>query len=269
MASIFFKRLEKKFGKKNLSGDRYQDMISEILAHNNEKIANAVGRLSNDSYKASAEKLNKKKQKAVTLPDMAEVIPKRSVFLIKGAEQGSIISDTLRTKLEGDLRKTIADFQKRGKIETKRGTGVGKINTDLIDSFRGSIIKTFESYTKKDKTTGVPPNIKTIATTEIRSTINSIKAEYNKNLLAKNPGMVMMKTWKHNRSLSKVPRKEHMEMDGETVPANKFFLVYNKAGQLDMMDRPHDPEAPAGQSIGCNCDVIYTAQLPDTKSPKE
>ena len=265
MASAFFKRLAKKYGTENIKNKKYEAVIQDILVHNNEKTSRAIARMSNDNYKNQLKKLNKKKQKVVKLPDISDVLPKRSVFLIKAAEQGKMITDTLRTRLEKDLRDTLRKFQETGesKMEIQRGRTTGKINKKLIQEFQKSITGTFESYTKKDKKTGVPGNIRNIAVTEIRSTVGDIKAEYNWVFLEKNPGVKMTKAWLHNRRLSKVPRKPHMALDRVTIPIQEKFKVdREKEAGYDMMDRPHDPAAPAHQKIGCSCDCVYKAILP-------
>ena len=264
MASSYFKRLADKYGKENITGKKYQKMISEILAHNNKKAANAIGRITSSNYQSSVKKLKKTKQKIVKLPDVSDVLPKRSVFVIKGAESGKSISDTLRTGLEKDLRDTLKEFDGTGKkrMEIQRGVSTGKINPELIKSFQDKIKLTFENYTKRDPKTGVPSNIRNIAVTEIRSTLDTIKASYKDELLKRNPKMQMMKTWKHNRSLSKNPRISHMELNNVTIKDSEKFKVGRDDGSgFDFMLRPHDPEAPPGQNIGCSCEAIYKARV--------
>lgn len=265
MASSYFKRLEKKYGKHNLHNQKYNSLIKEILAHNNEKTGRAIGRLSDRHYQSNVRKLNKKKQQTIKLPDIDSVIPKRSVFLIKAAEKGDYISQTLRTRLEKDLRDTIKEFQKTGqsKMEIQRGTATGKINPALIAEFQKKIIGTFESYVKKGKLTGIPGNIRNIAVTEIRSTIGMIKDQYKLELLRRNPHIKMTKTWIHNRRLSKKPRKTHMILHNVTLPVERKFRVDREDGSgYDLMDRPHDPTADAGNVIGCSCDCVYKAIIP-------
>jgi hypothetical protein len=265
MASIFFKRLKDKYGSENISGGKYQEVIKDILAHNNKKSARAIGRLSNQNYKDSLKKIGKKKATTVKLPDLTEVLPKQSVFLIKGQQNSKLITGTLRDRLQKDLRATLQEFDGTGKkrIEVQRGRTTGKINPELIKSFQDRITKTFEGYTKRDGKTGVPPNISAIAVTEIRSVIDSTREQYNRKLVEKNPQIEMVKTWIHNRSLSKVPRKGHLQMHNKTIPLDGFFQVPRKDQGYDFMSRPHDPDAPADQNIHCNCEAIYKAKIGD------
>jgi len=264
MASIFFKRLKDKYNTEDITGKKYQKVISEVLSYNNEKIAKATLRISNENYKNSAKKLSQEKFKTVKLPDVSDVFPKRSVFIIKAAQDGKIISLSLKEQLERDLRAAMKEFDGTGenKMEIQRGISTGKINPKLIESFQNKISQTFESRTKRDKETGVPPQVRNIAVTEIRSTIGSIKESYNRELLSFNPQLQMAKTWKHNRKLSKKPRLSHVAMDGVTIPISEMFKVDREHDSgYDIMTRPHDPNAPAEQVIGCSCDCIYKARF--------
>lgn len=264
MARIFIKRLTEKYGSKNLTGKKYQALITEILAENNQKISNAVGRLSKDNYEKQLKRIPKNKAVTVKLPDLQKVLPKRSVFLIKAAENGKKISDDLRASLERDLRKTLEKFTGTGKsrMEIQRGRTTGKINPELIKKFQESIIKTYKSRTKKDKTLGVPGNVKQIATTEVRSVVTAIKREYNQNLIDNNPGLEMTKTWVQNKRLAKKPRESHSEKNGETILMNELFKVRREqSGGFDMMSGPYDPTASAENVIGCNCDLIYKVRF--------
>lgn len=259
--NIFFGRIKKKYGDDLLKGKRYEEMISEIVAQNNEKISRAVGRISNNQYQKQLKKLSADKAKTVKLPDISEVLPKRSVLLIKGAQSGKIISETLKKRLEKDLREVLKEFE-GPKMEVQRGRTTGKMKPELVAAFQDKIKETFEGYTKKDPSIGVPGNIRNIAVTETRSTVNAIRDEYVKKLLKKNKNLEMVKTWKHNRKLSKKPRQSHMRLDGQTIPYEDLFKVDNeKTGGFDNMLRPHDPAAPPEQVIGCSCEAIYKARL--------
>lgn len=259
MASTFFKRLKDKYGSENLKGKKYRSLVSEIIERNSTKVGRGVARLSNTHYSDKIKSLGKKGG-VVQLPVADEVLPKRAITLRKAAQSGKSITQTLQTELQNNLRQTLLEHDEKGKprLETK----TGKINQELVKKFREKITNTFESRTKRDKKTGVPPNVKQIATTEVRSTINDIKENYNRELLKRNPGSTMMKTWLHNRQLSKKPRIGHMELNKKEVVMDEKFKVnvYNHKGKRTgtvLMDRPHDSRAPADEVIGCNCDIVY------------
>lgn len=258
---MFFKRLERIYGSELLKNEKYQEMITQILAHNNEKASKAIGRLQKIQYENDVKRMRRNKAKTIKLPDIQNVIPKRSVFLIKGADSGKMISETLRDSLQKDLRKSLEAFQKSGKpkMEFQAGRATGKINPELITHFQESIIKTFESRTKRDPKTGVPPNVRNIAVTEIRSTVNMVKENYKSHFLNENPQMRAVKTWLHNPGLSKIPRENHRKMHKVTVEDQVRFAVPKPEGLpgYDFMDRPHDPTAGPKQIIGCSCDIVY------------
>lgn len=266
MASIFFKRLKDKYGSENITGGKYQLVIRDILAHNNEKAGRAIGRMNNIQYSNQVKKLSKKKQAIIKLPIVDDILPKRSVFMIKGQHHASMMTETLRDRLQKDLRDTLKEYDGTGKkrMEIQRGVTTGRLNKELIKTFQDRITETFSSYTKRDKTTGIPPQIRNIAVTEIRSTIGTVKAEYVRNLIDKNPQIEMMKTWIHNRALSKEPRKGHMQLHNKTINYWESFRVPRPKGVgFNFMDRAHDPTAPADQTIGCSCETIYKAKIKD------
>lgn len=268
MAKIFVDRITQKLGisPENLSGQNYQDVMSEVIYQNTKNIQRAVGRLTNASYEKQIVNLKKKgrlKEKVVLLPSMDDVLPKRSVAVTKSAESGKQITQTLSDSMNRSLRNTLKEWKASGKpLEIGSGVNAGKINPELIKSFENNITDVFHDYTRRDPSIGVPANVKSIAITEIRSNIDAVKAEYHKELLRKNiDTMKMTKTWRQNRSLSKVPRIEHSEVDGVTIARDESFKVPSPKGGYDLMMNPHDPQAPAGQVIHCSCDAVYKAVL--------
>ncbi len=241
--------------------------MEKIISNNVESVSRAVSRISNDNYKKQFKKYRREGRRFV-LPNIQEVIPKRSVFTRKGAERGVLLTDALKTELDKQLRLILTDFKGRKQpvYIIRRGVKAGRINPAVIGDFEKRIVQTFTNYTKKDKRYGVPSNVHTIAVTEVRSTISDIKETYNQTLLAKNRDKLrMFKRWIHNKSLSKEPRPHHQQMEGRTIEGSKAFAVRHKIkkkgrwiqiGWTKMM-RPHDPTAPADQVISCNCDLDY------------
>lgn len=245
--------------------------MKKIIANNTEAVSRAVGRISNDSYKKQFKKYRTRERRFV-LPDVGEVVPKRSVFTRKGAERGVLLTDALKTELDKQLRTILKDYKDRKKpvYIVRRGAKAGRINPQVIGDFEKRIMNTFTNYTKKDKRYGIPSNIHTIAVTEVRATVSEIKEQYNQRLLEKNKDKLkMFKRWIHNRSLSKEPRPHHEQMNGRTIEGSKEFAVRRKVKKKGRwvqigwtrMKRPHDPSAPADQVISCNCDVDYFMRL--------
>lgn len=271
MAKIYLNRLAKKYGidPKNVSGENYQILMNQILARNTKNITEATAKLTDEHWTKSLSRVSTKEKRFI-LPDVSEVLPAKAVYIKKTADQGQLITNSLRTKLSKDLQESLLEFRTAKTDEPafirRRGAKAGTINPELINIFQAKIKDTFAAYTKIDPTFGVPPNIKTIAVTEARSAINDIKDAYTKDMLKKNPDMKMKKKWIQNKSLAKKPRKGHNEVDGQIIDFNEKFIVslYNHKGQLVKvfpMDRPHDPLAPKEMTIGCNCDIEHFAEI--------
>ena len=97
--------------------------------------------------------------------------------------------------------------------------------------------------------------------------MNDIREEYSNKLLEKNPDLSMWKEWRQNKTLAMVPRIGHGKVSGKKIPSDGLFLVptykqkkgkWIKTGEI-FMSRPHSPEAPVGEIVNCNCDIIYKA----------
>lgn len=274
MAKIYLDRLKKKYKFKpgTVTGINYRTLMQDIILNQTESIARATARLSKSNFDKQNKKITSS-EKRLVLPNVEESLPKRSVFLRKAAQDGNIITDTLRDSLTGKLRKVLQDF-KTAKTEEpafirRRGKLAGTINPKVIDIFQKEIIDTYKSYTKRDPSIGVPPNVKQIAVTEIRSTVNEMKQQYNKRLYEENKDKIkMFKRWRQNRALSKNPRVGHSKVNGMKISMDELFrvpLYEERKGKIifkgvTWMLYPHDPSAPLEQVIGCNCDIEYFAQ---------
>ena len=266
MAKVHLNRLIKKydFTADDVTGINYRTLIQNIIESNDQNSARAAARLSDDNYKKQADRIGGK-AKRLTFPGLDQVIPKRSVFTRKAAQSGKLITDTLRDKMTKALRETLKESQAAGKADMIRpgGMGAGTMNPDIAREFQKKLTQVYQSYTKRDPSIGIPPNIRNIAVTETRATMNSIKKQYADQLEQRNPGkMKFQKKWIQNRSLSKKPRETHFDVDGMIIGKNELFQVQNeRTGGFDLMDRPHDPTAPPEQVIGCSCELQYFAQL--------
>lgn len=71
-------------------------------------------------------------------------------------------------------------------------------------------------------------------------------------------GANIQKKWLKSGKLH--PRPGHNLMHGKTIPVNELFSVPNsKGGAPVMMMHPHDPSAPASETINCGCTCVPTA----------
>lgn len=272
MAKSHSKRLKDKYGYK---GGDFQKLTERIIAVNREDISANLAKKSQEFWGKALSGVRVKEQQ-FTIPKISEILPKKKAFSKAGKINSKLITDNLQESIVAKMRQSLKKFEDAGKVLTVRATRNGKprqvINPDLIKDFEGSLRKTFSSYTKRDPKLGVPANVSQIATTEMRTAINTTKDTFAKVMAEKNKdAIVMMKRWIHNSSLSKKPenvRKGHLAKDYVTIPINKKFRVKDKDGSTDSMDRPHDPDAPPSQVIGCHCDIVYLARIRQTKPKK-
>lgn len=223
MAKISLDRLKERYPGA-VEGGTYRELMGEIIANNHENISRAVARLQSQHFEKHVARIKRSTTKQVALPSLEDVLPKRSVFLRKGAEQGQMITDTLRDALTKNLRAAVADYLKTGagSMQYRRGESRGRMRPELVTQLRDAMKSTFSDYTKG----AVPANIDTIAQTEIRSAVSDIKHTYNMRLQEQNPGRIqIIKIWRHHPSLSVKPRTEHRIMDGEESLIHIPFIV--------------------------------------------
>lgn len=268
MAKLHISRLAERYPGA-MEGGNYRDLMTEIIANGHENIQRAVARVKRDELGKAAARIKRSTTKQIAVPDLADVLPKRSVYIRKGAEQGQILSDSLRDKLTKDLRATVAEYL-GDKMQYKRGEARGQIKPELVEKMRERITETFSNY-RKASPEGVPPNVQAIAITETRSAIDDIKHTWATRLEESNPGRVRTwKTWRHHPGLSKEPRGNHALIDGQRRALNTPFLVprwqwvrgrgLSNTG-ITIMQHPHDPSAPVDQIVSCSCEVDYTTEI--------
>lgn len=270
MAKISLDRLKKKYGAGDLEGENYSGLISTILATNQENVSRRIGELGQTEWNRALAKITGER-KSFVIPSLEEVLPKRSVFTLKAAQNGNKITDTLRDRLTADLRAVLSGFTPKTAEQTyvtRRGTHAGQINPRLVKEFKDRITQTFQHYTKNDPKFGIPSNVKSIAVTEVRSAVGMIKREFADQLTKRNSSIKLWKRWIHNANLSKVPRHGHLELNKKAVPNDQQFTIRTykkKEGRWKhtataYASGPHAPELPASEVIGCNCDLVYEAK---------
>ena len=216
-ARLTLKKLAKKYGV-DIEGATYAKVVQEIINENVARASKKMGSLSNRRMKqAFADSI---KDGIVDLPAYAI----SNLTVRKGAEDGKMITDTLRDVLTRGLRKAITDNPN----DTEKA----------IAQMQSHIKDTFTTYTTS--------HAKMIAITEVRSSVDLSKAEYIRELVARNPNKLRVtKKWIHHDHLVKVPRPTHKAIDGEKV-------LFNQPFSIGLM-YPHDPNAPASEVIGCQC----------------
>ena len=276
MAKIHIDRLMKQYGipKDGLTGIPHEFVITTILRNNNENISRRIGELNKEHWEKSLKKITSK-EKQFIIPDVSDVLPKKSIFILKAAESGKQISETLRNDLTSKLRQSLTQFTPTTNESTyirRREVGAGKINPKLINEFQNNIRGVFENYVSKGEYEKVPPNIRNIAVTEMRSSISSINRSYMSKLMEKNPELIVRKQWIQNKSLSHEFRHSHNAVNGQTINIDEMFRIplyekkgnkWVKTGNTVLASGPYDDTLPASETIGCSCDLRYIAQRKD------
>ena len=248
-------RLEKKYG----TFANYNDLIQKILSRNSRDVSKAIARTAGDSFADERRKvLHEPKamgEKALVMPHPDEVV-NRAQSILKAKDRGRMMSENLRARLTEDLHKILS----KPEYTRRRGALAGTLKQQAIDDFRKSITETFEGYTKRDPKIGVPPNIRNIAVTEVRTAVNITRDSYMKQMQEKNPDVVITKVWRHNRGAKK-PRPAHLEMNGVQIPYTQDFKYYNPdTGNMISTPHPHAPGMPPSESIGCSCECAYKVE---------
>lgn len=249
MAKTAFEKayLKKKYG---YSGEKYQELVSKIIKENHEKIATEVLARDERKFKKNLKEIQPKRdQKKIVLPDTSAVI-RSSTTIIKAAQNGKLIADTLRE----NLRKKIKAVMIEEGITNRNGTVKKKLSAKV----QQGITQVFKDYVKKNPGESMPTNIKTIAVTETKFVVSNIRNEYIKRINAQtSEDYKIVKTWVHNTSMSASPRHPHEKLNGKKVEMDKPFVWKNEDGIIIRANYPHEPGLPASEVINCHCDVSY------------
>lgn len=267
MAQVPYKYLSSRLGKKNVSGRTYQEVIDVILENQSKDIVSSVSKLEESHWKNVNKKI-RGKEKNLLIPDISKIM-NESINVIKTAEKGKLLRDSIREDLTNAIRETITEHKSKGeepKSIIRGGRNIGVINHKVIPELESKIRDVFKGYTKIDPQYGMPTNIHTIAVTETRSAINNTKRLYVKKLNDSNPDVSIRKIWRQNKKLSKNYRRGHDKVNGMSLPLGEMFPVpmYKRdgkkwvpTGEIEYMESPHDYNASAENVICCNCDIIY------------
>jgi hypothetical protein len=254
-------RLRERFG---WTGGKYRALMAGIVSKTHATVQERVATLSEEHFRGQLRRMKKSTARQLQIPKAIEVQLSRQQQIRKGATNGALLADTMRTKLSQALRTTMAEYI-ASDHEHSRGQARGTVNPALVDQFQGRISELFSEYTQSGNGE-FPPNIRTIAETEVRSAASDTKHQYAVSLAEANRGKIFMtKTWIHRPGLSAEPREGHAMEDGRTIGLHDRFMVANMVkrhgtwwhqGDVAML-HPHDPSAPPEQVINCHCEVNY------------
>jgi glucan-binding YG repeat protein len=247
MASYDKKLLMKKYG---WNGRSMTELMQKIVTQNRVKTAQAVLNSDRRRFEKNLKAMEPKyREKKIVIPDTGNII-KKSPTIIKAADQGKIITDTLREKIRKDV---LASMVENG-ITNKNGT----VNKNVTRTLRAKLNKTFDDYTKKDPTFKKPSNVEAIAVTESRTVMSTVRNEYAKEVSesTQKDGWIMTKEWIHNRAPGGMPRASHVALSGTRIYLDDLFKIEDEDGVF-YTPHPHAPVLPASQVITCRCELAY------------
>jgi hypothetical protein len=238
-------KISKKY-KTSWKGKKYERLMSEIVSENMVKISEKVLKTDKKKFAMNLASIIPKGrwEKEIKLPDLRTIIS-QSPTILKAAQEGQLLTKTLRKRLGTDIKEVLLSEN----ITTKKGT----VNKNIQKKLQKKLVKSFENYTKKNPKFGVPNNIRNIAVTESRAVINNIRLEYVQKLSRESKDFEVKKKWIQNKSLSENPREVHTRLaNGKAIPLNEQFNVNGY-----MAFSPHDPRLPPKEFIGCSCELKY------------
>ena len=259
------RRLATKYGKTDIHGAKYEDLIGEVIAYNTRKVQTQLYDNETKRTKETA-RLRSPTGKRVVLPPLEEVMTPEAVRVRKAADSGKVITDTLRQRLSDNLRTALMARRESGKPLYVQGQGAeaGRLDQEVVREFEALITQTFSTYCRRTKNLAggfdPPGNLHEIAVTEVGAAVDELKNAYTKRILALNDDLEATKKWHQYTRLSKEARPHHGVVNGQEIPIDQPFPVplYVKrrgewidTGIVTYMQYPHDGQAPASQVVSC------------------
>lgn len=243
------KRLQNRYGKGVFEGNSLADISKLIIEKNTETVAHAIAttdqrRLRNNLKRVQPASSGRSKK--LVFPDVSNVI-RRSKTLIKAAEDGDVLSTTLRTRMQRAVKRTLLEHG----VTTTRGTVPKRLATDL----KKAMTHAFKPYTKKHSKLGMPAHVARIAITEARFAANTIRLEYAQELAEQNPDFAIRKKWIHNKS--RHPRANHRRMHGREIAIENSFKFRAANGSTTTVTGPHDSRLGPEDTIYCHCELTF------------
>lgn len=144
-------------------------------------------------------------------------------------------------EINDTTRRHIAEVVARGVNESYTFDTIADM---IIDHFKGHIGRA---------------RAKMIARTEVGNAVNMGK-EKSATDWESDSGIEVYKMWIHR--FAKEPRGWHYMLDDNRgYPRNyKWSVTIPRTGITDLMDRPHDPSASAGNVVNCSCVCSYVSK---------
>lgn len=257
--SLHLDRLKRRHG---WTGESYRDLVKAILARGIGETSKTAASFQRAALSESARRAGASLTGNLLLPPAEGAALSRDAVLRKAAQDGDLVTDTLRDRLQRRLRRELADFYSKPGAKLERGEERGRIGPGTVDRFERAVREVLEPYCRR-MGKPAPSNCRAIADTEVRSSASLAKEAYAQSVANANASRFRVyKVWRHRPQLSKEPRDGHAEVDGQRRALGDAFRVPltdskgRTTGYTSMM-HPHDPSAPLEQVISCHCECDY------------
>ena len=243
------------------TGGSYRALVGKILATGVTETSAIANELQKRLLTESARRAGASATGNLLIPPTAASLS-RDAVLRKAAQDGELLMDTLREKLQNKLRGALESHYNKPGAKWERGEGRGRLDPALVDEFEKAVHQTLDPYCRRNGLRE-PPNCRAIAETELRSADSMAKEAFAQSVAAANHSRWRItKVWVHHPGLSRTePREGHRMADGQSRGLGDPFSVplVDKGmvrGHLSMA-HPHDPAAPPSEVISCHCECDY------------
>lgn len=246
----YLSRMKKKY---EWTGGGVQDLFERITEKTSENIMGKVDDIVSFDAKKKIDRLSTK-QKRLTFPEKSDYYPSKAKIKAIAVKKSENISRRMKQEIQKNLRKAIEESG----MTYSRGELASRVNRRTIANMEKRLQATFDGYTRIDPKLKSPAKIHSLAVTEIRTTVDSMKQDMAQSIIDKNPdALESSKRWIHNAHLSKNKddiriehRDEWIKTKNNPIPFNEYFMI---GGSVPML-HPHDINAGPDQNVNCHCD---------------
>jgi hypothetical protein len=241
--------------------DIHKRVITTQYTMLTDRLQKIINQIQNIPDMSDTKKRIRVQEHAFNIPKVFDTVKPHIVWADNAEARGHVITDNLRERISGNLKKIIT----KPEYSRTRGKLTGTLKDQAILDMRKELRLTFYNYTKVDPTIGIPKNIKAIATTETRRVVNQTKQDYVSAFVSANPDIIMIKRWIHGGNVwgarNYHPRRNHRKLHGKEITFDQDFMIKDETtGAVYLVPCPHDESLPPEQVIGCQCSIQYIAR---------
>ena len=190
-----------------------------------------------------------------------------------------ILRDSNRIRQNKQVPNTTTNNVRIHDIQNKTTRDLTEQHEKLINSQIDKLEKEFRELVEQDEPIIKGPNIKE------NKEIKKLRKEHNKQIARQNKRLAKNKDnrvkWMTERLKDKPhiykvwnqtpnPKTRHTITDGQKVPLEeKFEVINDKTGQIDMMDYPGDWKGSPANTANCLCELSFTDDDSNVYDPKK